>query len=135
MDQGNLISVLLSWAVQLTSYSHPHTVPNIEFKERDFFVENACDGNNKCRAAAWYNNDGTIYINKILEDKTDSMMRGVIVHELVHYLQDLSGKFKNKDCQDHQVREREAYAIQRAYLHTVAGDFIAIYMDFPPCPG
>jgi predicted SprT family Zn-dependent metalloprotease len=118
MDQGHLISVLLSWAVQLTSYSHPHTVPN-----------------DKCRAAAWYNNDGTIYINNILEGKTDSMTRGVIVHELVHYLQDLSGKFKNKDCQDHQVREREAYAIQRAYLHTVAGDFIAIYMDYPPCSG
>ncbi|MEE8320966.1 MAG: hypothetical protein V3R68_03885 [Gammaproteobacteria bacterium] len=52
-----------------------------------------------------------------------------------HYLQDLSGKFDNADCENHQAREREAYAIQRTYLHTVAGAFVAIYMDFPPCPG
>lgn len=82
-----------------------------------------------------YNNNETIYINKILKDQTDPMTRGIIVHELVHYLQDLSGKFDNADCENHQAREREAYAIQRTYLHTVAGAFVAIYMDFPPCPG
>ncbi|OGT35494.1 MAG: hypothetical protein A2W28_00675 [Gammaproteobacteria bacterium RBG_16_51_14] len=135
MDPTKLLSVLLSWAVQLTSYPHPHILPVIEYKNNDFFVQYACNGKRNCRVAAWYNNDGIININNVLKDQTDPMTRGIIVHELVHYLQDLSGKFDNKDCQDQQVREREAYAIQRAYLHTVAGAFIAIYMDFPPCPG
>ena len=135
MELTKLLSVLLSWSVQLTSYPHPHTLPEIEYTNNDFFVDNACYGKSNCRVAAWYNNEGIIYINKILENQTDPMTRGILVHELVHYLQDLSGKFDNNDCRDQQAREREAYAIQRAYLHTVAGAFIAIYMEFPPCTG
>mgnify|MGYP001567361894 FL=1 len=78
MDQSNLLSVLLSWAVQLTSYSHPHTLPDIEYKGIDFFVENTCRDNRNCRTAAWYNNDGTIYIHNVLKDQTDPMTRGII---------------------------------------------------------
>lgn len=62
------------------------------------------------------------------------MTRSLIVHELTHYLQDISGRFSAEDCNDHLAREREAYSIQRQYLNRIANVYAAIYMNFPPCP-
>ncbi|MGH8120357.1 MAG: hypothetical protein ACRESK_07060 [Gammaproteobacteria bacterium] len=135
MDYIQLVAILLSWTVNLSGYPKPETLPLIEFKPHDFFVEHACLGNTKCRVAAWYDNKGVIYIDDKLENKDDVYIDSLIVHELVHYLQDVSKKFNNGDCQDYLVREREAYGIQRQYLNRIAGRFVAIYMNFPPCPG
>lgn len=107
----------------------------IEFKPHDFFVEHVCLGNTKCRVAAWYNDHGIIYIDETLKDNDDVITDSLIVHELTHYLQDLSNKFDNTNCQDHLLREREAYGIQRQYLNRIAGSFVAIYMNLPPCQG
>ena len=128
-----LIAILISWIASLSGYPYTQDVPVIEFKPHDFFVEHACLGNTKCRVAAWYNDHGIIYIDENLKDNDDAITDSLIVHELVHYLQDLSNKFENTNCQDHLVREREAYGIQRQYLNRIAGRFVAIYMNFPPC--
>ncbi len=132
---SHLISVLLSWTVSLSSYPHPGTLPEIEYRPHEFFIEHACLGNEKCRAGGWYNDDGVVYINENLKDKTDAITRSLYVHEFTHYLQDLSGKYNTRDCEVHQKREREAYSIQRQYLNKIAGRFVAIYMNYPPCPG
>ena len=131
--EAHLLAVLLSWTVKLSSYSHPGIPPEIEFKPHTFFVEEACAGYEKCDVLAWYNDKGVIYIDKRLDGKTDAYTRSVIVHELAHYLQDLSGEYKQMDCDLHAKREREAYSIQRQYLNKIAGRFTAIYMNFPPC--
>lgn len=135
IDYNQLVAILLSWTVNLSGYPLPETPPLIEFKPHDFFVEHACLGNTKCRVAAWYDNNGIIYIDDNLKNKDDVFIDSLIVHELVHYLQDLSKKFNNEDCQDYLIREREAYGIQRQYLNRIAGRFVAIYMNFPPCQG
>ena len=129
----NLIAILISWIASLSGYPYTQNLPLIEFKPHDFFVEHACLGNTKCRVAAWYNDHGIIYIDENLKDNDDVITDSLIVHELVHYLQDLSNKFDSMNCQDHLVREREAYGIQRQYLNRIAGRFVAIYMNFPPC--
>lgn len=130
---AHLIAVLLSWTVSLSQYSHPGTPPEIEYKQHEFFIEKACDGNKKCDVYAWYNDTGIIYLDSRLENKTDAITRSVVVHELTHYLQDLSGEYKNMDCNLHAKREREAYSIQRQYLNKIAGRFSAIYINYPPC--
>jgi hypothetical protein len=131
----NLIAILLGWTASLSGYPYTHDLPLIEFKSHDFFVEHACLGNTKCSVAAWYNDHGTIYIDETLKNNDDAITDSVIVHELVHYLQDLNNKYDALNCQDHLIREREAYGIQRQYLNRIAGRFVAIYMNLPPCQG
>ena len=126
MDQ-HLIAVLLSWTVSLSTYDHPGTPPEIEFKPRSFFVETACLGHEPCKAAAWYDYKGVIYLDELLKGRTDAITRSVVVHEMAHYLQDISGKYTEKSCELNQKLEREAYSIQRQYLRKIAGKFVAIY--------
>ncbi|HIF50773.1 MAG TPA: hypothetical protein EYQ42_04465 [Thiotrichaceae bacterium] len=130
---ANLLTILLSWTVYLSSYPHPGEIPELYYKPHRFFVDNACAGNEKCRAAAWYNDQGVIFMDERIKDNTDAVTRSVVVHELVHYLQDLSGEYKDVDCDLYAKREREAYAIQRQYINKIAGRFMAIYVNYPPC--
>jgi hypothetical protein len=134
-DTTDLLAVLLSWASSLSGYPYPDTRPAIEYRDHAFFEQHACAEAKNCRAAAWYDNAGTIYLDDHLADLGDPIVRGVIVHELVHYLQDLSGEFKAATCQDNVRREQHAYAVQRTYLRRIAGQFVALYPVYAPCPG
>jgi hypothetical protein len=130
---AKLLAVLLSWTVNLSSYPHPGVAPELSYKPHQFFVDVACAGNEKCKAVAWYNNKNTIFLDDRIKGNTDANTRSVVVHELVHYLQDLSGKYEEMNCDLHAKREREAYSVQRQYLNKIAGRFVAIYMNYPPC--
>ena len=130
--ETHLLKVLLSWTVSLSQYDHPNVLPNIEFKDHSFFVETVCK-NTKCPIAAWYDNKGTIFLDDRLEGQQDPETRSLIVHEMTHYLQDLSGKYDLNSCDDYVYREREAYSIQRTYLKRVVQVYIAIYQNYPPC--
>jgi hypothetical protein len=131
--EAKLLAVLLSWTVNLSSYSHPGESPEILFKPHTFFVDIACNGNKKCDAVAWYDNNGTIFLDQRLHGNTDAFTRSVVVHELVHYLQDISGEYNEMDCELYAKREREAYSVQKQYLNKIAGKFVAMYVNFPPC--
>ncbi len=131
---AKLIAVLLSWTVNLSSYPHPGQAPEIIYKPHQFFIETVCKGHKKCRAVAWYDNKGIIYLDDRMKNNTDAFTRSVVVHEMVHYLQDISGNYENMDCNLHTKREREAYSVQRQYLNKIAGRFTAIYLNIPPCP-
>jgi len=134
MDITKMITVLLSWTIYLTSYPHPEVSPALEYRPHEFFVENVCLGHKKCSVAGWYDDNGTIFLDERVKGQYDAMTRSLIVHELVHYLQDLSGKFDAESCDDHNRREREAYSVQRQYLNKIAGRFSVIYLNIPPCP-
>jgi hypothetical protein len=129
----HLLKVLLSWTVSLSQYNHPHTLPDIEYRDHAFFVETVCLNNSKCPIAAWYDNNGTIFLDERIKGHEDAETRSLIVHEMTHYLQDLSGKYYGKTCDDHVYREREAYSVQRTYLKRIAQVYIAIYQNYPPC--
>lgn len=131
--EAKLLAVLLSWTVHLSSYPHPGETPEIIFKSHPFFVDTACNGNEKCDVVAWYNDEGSIFLDNRLEGNTDAFTRSVVVHELVHYLQDISGKYSEMDCDLYAKREREAYSVQKQYLNTIAGKFVVMYMNYPPC--
>ncbi len=134
MDSTKMITVLLSWTVHLTSYPHPEAPPELEYRSHEFFVENVCLGQKKCRVAGWYDDNGTIFLDERVKGNDDAMTRSLIVHELVHYLQNISGKFDPESCDDHNRRQREAYSVQRQYLNKIAGRFSVIYLNIPPCP-
>lgn len=134
MDRTELIAVLLSWAASLSGYPYPDTTPPVEYRDRAFFVAHACGGAEPCRVAAWYD-AGIIYLDESLTDMEDPIVRSVVVHELVHYLQDRSGKFPVKSCESDLKREQEAYSIQRTYLNRIAGRFASLWPAWGPCDG
>jgi len=135
LETAELIAVLLSWASSLSGYPYPDSRPQVEYREQEFFQQHACAEVKNCRVAAWYDNDGTIFLDTRLADLEDPMIRSVVVHELVHYLQDLSGEFGTGDCREQVQREQHAYAVQRTYLNRIAGRFTATYPIYAPCPG
>jgi hypothetical protein len=49
---AQLLAVLLSWTVNLSSYPHPGVVPELVYKPRQFFVDVTCAENDKCKAIA-----------------------------------------------------------------------------------
>lgn len=130
---AKLLAVLLSWTVNLSQYPHPGVAPEIIYKPHQFFIDMACAGIEKCKAVAWYNDEGVIYLDERMKGHTDPDTRSVVVHELVHYLQDLSGEYKEMDCNLHAKREREAYSVQRQYLNKIAGRFTVMFNNIPPC--
>ena len=102
-----LFFVLFSWAIALSPYSRPDTVPALEFHNHAWFVEHACPTMNDCRVLAWYNDEGIIHIDESL-DLEGGLATSLVVHESVHFLQDPD----MEPCE----REREAYAVQNAYI-------------------
>ncbi|MBA2492407.1 MAG: hypothetical protein ACR2KU_07665 [Gammaproteobacteria bacterium] len=119
MDMATL-SALLSWAVLLSGYADPEHSPELEYKPHAFFVSEACGGE-ECEAIGWYNDAGIVYLDERMRGDERSDARSLVVHELVHYLQHLSGKYDSHSCADQIAREREAYAIQRIYMAEAHG--------------
>lgn len=109
------LAILLAWALHFTGYPMPENMPTVLYKERAFFVEEACGGKD-CSVIGWYRGEGIIYIDKDYLRKDE-----VLVHEIVHYLQDLSGEYDNMSCEDDVVREREAYRVQQQYAVKAMG--------------
>lgn len=126
------ITILLSWAVHLTGYPAPLHPPEVEFKVHAFFVENACGGRD-CDAVGWYNDKDIVYLDERLRDRDDVFVNSITVHEFVHYLQDLSGKYDSNSCADQIIRERDAYAYQRSYVAEAYGEVAFIRQQQRGC--
>lgn len=125
------VGILLGWAVHLSDYPRPPQPPAVEFRPQAFFVEHACGGR-RCRALGWYNDQGIIYLDERLRDNDTVFARSLMVHELIHYLQHLSGRFDG-ECKDQIERENEAYAIQRSYVAEAHGQAAFIRVTHRGC--
>jgi hypothetical protein len=127
MDE--LFSALLSWAVVLSGYPAPDELPRIARVSHAFFVDNACGGR-ECQVWGWYAGGNELYIDSRLNPADDLLASSVIVHEMTHYLQAKAGKLEQRaaaalgdnakttfvNCELTIELEREAYAVQQAYL-------------------
>lgn len=109
MRDFELLHTLVAWAVALSPYPSPEQLPIVEVVSHEWLVHHACY-DIECRVVGWYTDAGIIYIDKAKTDRDD-----ILVHEIVHYLQDVSGKFP-LTCAAQIAREREAYNVQNAYL-------------------
>jgi hypothetical protein len=129
---NEFLGITLTWAVALSGYPMPESLPQLESKPHSFFVENVCKGRAPgCHVVAWYNDTGIIYFD---ESYSPFERDDIIVHEVVHYLQHLSGRFDSSKCEDRVMRELEAYRVQFLYIRTVKKQ--AVYQRPPPmvCP-
>lgn len=115
MDVSTTTAVLLSWAVHLSGYPAPEQPPQVRFEPHAFFVQNVCAGR-ECPAVGWYNDAGIVYIDDRYLDDESMFPASLLVHEFVHYLQDMSGEYNSLSCEDSRAREREAYHAQNEYI-------------------
>ena len=130
-----LIAHLLSWAVFYTDYPMPDQLPVIDYVTHEYIVNTSlCNGidtvRDPCTARAFYDdgNTGHLVIDEKFKDNVDGYSKSIIVHEMVHYLQDLTGDWKDIAdwdepirCQERSFRQREAYMVQDKYNLDVHG--------------
>lgn len=113
-----LLFVLLQWASWLSGYSMPDTLPEVQYKNHAWFVAKVCDGY-ECDTLAAYEK-GIVYLDKQFDTKkVEDFTKGIIVHELVHYLRHKYDSVFEFTCMEAAVREREAYRIQREFMTTM----------------
>ena len=141
-----LIAWLLSWAVFYTGYSMPDELPVVEFVPHSYFVKRTCFGidtqKDPCNTRAMYddNIDGVIFLDEKFENNIGGYVKTIIVHEMVHYLQDLTGDWEGIEdwqevirCQERAYRQREAYMVQDKFALDVYSRRRLLPRNYHPC--
>ncbi len=114
MDE--LFAILMSWAAALSGYSRPATQPEIVMVPHSYLVAEACGGR-ECKVLGWYPPGQKIFLDDRLDPVASLYASSIVVHEMVHLLQQQSGRFEEGySCDSAIRREREAYAVQREFL-------------------
>src|SRR5581483_11444435 len=90
MPMDELLPALLDAIDQLSKYPRPKDMPQIHRVSSETVQEMACGA--KCGALATYRPGEGIYLDRRLKPETSLFDRSVLLHELVHYVQDLSNE-------------------------------------------
>jgi hypothetical protein len=113
---NELLAVLMSWAVTLSGYPPPAHMPEIVVVPHSELVKVACSGH-ECKVLGWFPPGRKIFLDERLLPLDSTYSSSVVVHEMVHYLQQESGKFSAPfSCEDAIKMEHEAYGAQREYF-------------------
>ncbi len=115
---SDLIIGLLAWAVAHTAYAPPPSAPAIVYQPQAVLVAAVCSAKgDHCAPRAYYGDGSETIVMRASFRRSRSMRaRAILVHELVHYLQDLSGRWPEMSCLSWAERESEAYRAQGEYL-------------------
>ena len=128
-DLSKLIAELFLTIKLLSGYAVPEDIPQVQFVSLKALQEVACKGNN-CKVKALYHPVKGVMVNETLDVFNDVYARSVLMHELVHHLQQVNHKFEDeaRACQRWQAREIEAYEVQHKYLKSrnMTQSFIAL---------
>jgi hypothetical protein len=112
--QALLLKLLLTAKV-LGGYPIPETIPSVHFVSPGELAAIACSGN--CQARGLYEPQRGILLSDHLDPVADVRARGVLLHEVIHYLQDRHRRYADRPpCERYYLREREAYTIENRYL-------------------
>lgn len=113
---NELYAAMMSWAVSLSGYAPPAEMPDVVMVSHAVLVDKACAGR-ECKVVGWFPPGHTIFVDARLSPNEDLFASSIIVHEMVHYLQQESHKYGTPyTCESLVAMEREAYAVQREYF-------------------
>lgn len=133
MSPAELLLILLSWASHLSGYDMAPP-PELRFVSHEWMVAHACYSV-ECNVVGWYNDQGIVYLVDDYESRLEEgLPSSILVHELVHYLQDKSGYWGKMTCEKRISREREAYYVQELYFINVLAIPVRIPMKPVMCP-
>lgn len=100
---------------RLSRYRIPKEPPNV-YRVPHAELENYVCGTH-CSIKAWYRAGDGIYLDDSLKPETNIFDRSILLHEMVHYIQDRAGEYGNMDdCNRWFHREVDAYNVQNRYL-------------------
>ena len=100
----------------LSGYPMPAVFPEIHQLPRAQLEARICAGT--CNVKAFYLKGEGVFIDEALDLEHDPRARSILLHELVHHVQGVSGRFDSlPDCDAWYAREFEAYQVQNRYLH------------------
>ncbi|MGH8750432.1 MAG: hypothetical protein ACREUV_01855 [Burkholderiales bacterium] len=113
---NELYAILMSWAVTLSGYGVPASQPEVVMVPHSYLVQQACNGR-ECKVMGWFPTGHSIYLDRRLKPEHNIYASSIVVHEMVHYLQYQSARYKLPySCEDVIEMEREAYRIQSEFL-------------------
>ena len=114
---NELIVALLLWITTNTEYKEPKKFPVVEFIEQEQLAQLACKRDCEIQALTPENPKYTIYLSKTLSPMNDICHRGILLHELIHILQEDQKKFINFDLKTKKhLREMDALVNHNIYL-------------------
>jgi hypothetical protein len=115
---GSLDQVVKQLTVAINRLSRHHTpklapvIHRVSHAELETYV---CETN--CAIKAWYKPGEGIFLDESLLPETNPFDRSILLHEMVHYFQDMSGYYRDANpCDRWLQRELDAYDIQNRYL-------------------
>jgi len=127
-----LVPALLQAIDHLSKYQMPHELPPVHRAPHEKIEQLACG--KPCAALAAYRPGEGIFFDEALKPETDIFARSVLLHELVHYLQDVSHELESlRLCERWYRREQEAYAIQKRFLVLVGSQTRVAYSAGSTC--
>lgn len=113
--------LLVAWIGEHSNYNVPESAPEIQHVTQAVLASKACNRN--CAIRGWYPSNQRkgheiIYLVKNLNPAIDLNSRGILLHELVHYVQDYNQAFINGEDSPKVVfayREMEANRLENLY--------------------
>jgi hypothetical protein len=124
---AQLLMELFTTIKMLSGYPIPTTLPEVHQLPRVQLEARICQGG--CRVKAFYLKGEGVFIDQSLDVEKDLPARSILLHELVHHVQGVTGKFDSlPDCHAWYAREHDAYQIQNQYLRW-EGSTTRYYMD------
>ena len=112
---SEILASLLVYAQMATGYAVPAEAPEVVFMPQAELARTVC--HEPCPIYGWYPLGRVIYLDERLDPVGDPEARGILLHELVHYLQHAAGAFTDDvECRNWARREQEAYKIQGRWL-------------------
>ena len=112
---------LIETIAALSDYRVTTELPPIFEVPQHVLEEKVCD--QPCNVTAAYVPREGIYLAASLNPVREPLDRAVLLHELVHFLQQGHPKFSHlSGCARERAKEQEAYAIQNAYLASLGSN-------------
>ncbi|MDJ0943002.1 MAG: hypothetical protein QNJ30_06040 [Kiloniellales bacterium] len=110
-----LVLQLLTAINAIAGLPLPERPPEVVFVSQSYLESQACD--RPCEIRGWFPPGRVVYLDDRLDPQNDTWERSILVHELVHYLQQEEGTFtEDGTCETWMKREAEAYEIQYRWL-------------------
>ncbi len=120
-DLDSLSRHLIRTASRLSKYRVPAALPMVTRIERTALERLACaEGAVRCNVSAIYVPERGVLIAADLQPESNLFHRSILLHELVHYLQEDAHELATAaDCERWYQRELEAYALQNRFLTNI----------------
>src|SRR5258706_11878642 len=119
MDKSAVIEIvqqLVAVIHALSGYPSPEQLPEVHIVPQVFIAELVCK--TTCRVQAFYHPDFGVFVDEKLKLDGDFYADSILLHELVHHAQQVSGRFERlpSECQRRPAAQTHTSETQEKFL-------------------